>query len=67
MATTAIKVTPLLLGSVLAIAGCVAAPPLVLPPKKVAVVPDFALSQIPEVPLSQVEQGHEYRLPELID
>ena len=67
MATTTIKVTPLLLGSVLALAGCVAAPPLVLPPKKVAVVPDFALSQIPEVPLPQIEQGHKYTLPELID
>lgn len=49
------------------LAGCVSAPPLSSPPKKVALVPNFSLSQIPEAPSASLEQGHVYTLPELID
>lgn len=49
------------------LAGCVSAPLLSPPPKKVAVIPNFSLSQIPEQPTVSLEQGHAYTLPELID
>lgn len=49
------------------LAGCVSAPPLSAPPKKVEVVPNFSLSQIPDVPAPPLEHGHAYSLPELID
>lgn len=62
-----ITLSALLAPSLLALAGCVAAPPLAPPPKKVAVMPDFQLSQIPTLPTITLEQDHAYTLPELID
>lgn len=49
------------------LAGCITAPPLSSPPKKVAIAPDFSLSQLPRVTTATLEQGHIYTLPELID
>ena len=51
----------------LALAGCVAAPPLNEMPKKAVLAPNFSLSHIPQPPRTAINSDQAYTLAELID